>query len=392
MPVLSLRQQSNNVNSKQDTVMTFKIKSSHIVAALITVGISAWMINGELNIGGQSGLASETPTIADRQEETGEKPFRVSYIELRSEVRAETVPVRGRTQANAIIPIKAEISGILNERHVQKGDIVKEGDLVCTIDTGAREANLASAQAQYTQAEGDYSSNKKLADKGYTSETRMRQMKFAMDSAKAQVKQAELELKRTKITANASGIVQDPIAETGNVLNVGDTCVTLVNVDPMLFVGQVSERSVNNLKIGMNASVELITGQKTSGRIKYIAPSADAQTRTFLVEIELENQDKSIRDGLTASANIELPSKPSFRVSPSWLTLADNGEIGVKTIESDNKVGFLPVTILAQTNQGFWISGPAENQRIITFGQEYVIAGEVIEPVPDERLAWKDDQ
>ena len=369
--------------------MAFKIKSSHVVAILITIGIGAWMVNGDLIIGGQAGTSSDAPTIADRQKENSNKLFRVKYIDLQSEPRPETVPVRGRTRANAIIPVRAETTGILQKRHVSKGDFVNKGDLVCTIETGAQQANLASAEAQLSQAEGDHNSNKELESKGFASKTRMRQMRFAVDSAKAQVMQAELELERTRVMANANGVVQDPVAEVGDILNVGSTCITLVNIDPMLFVGQVSERLIDSLKIGMNASIELITGQNAAGKIRYIAPSSDPQTRTFLVEIELENLTGNIRDGLTASAKIELPTKSSFRVSPSWLTLADTGEVGIKIINEDNRIEFLPVNILAQTNKGFWISGPAENQRVITLGQEYVIAGELVDPVPDEQFVWK---
>ena len=373
--------------------MAFKIKGSHIIAVLITAGIGAWMYNGELNIGGQSGgQASSVPTISERSVEDNDKLFRVSYVPLIAEKRAEAIPVRGRTRANAIITIRSEISGILEKRHVSKGQFIKEGDLLCTIETGARKASVASAKAQLAQAEGEYDSNKELAKKGFASQTKMRQMQFEVDSAKSQVLQAELELNRTLIRANASGIVQDPIAEVGDVMSAGTACVTLVNRDPMLFVGQVSERSINKVEIGMQAEVNLVTGQATSGKISYIAPSADAQTRTFLVEINLDDISREIRDGLSASAEIKLPPIDAFKISPSWLTLSDTGEVGIKTVDEENKVAFQPVKILAQTNQGFWIDGPQAGERIITLGQEYVISGEEVDPVPDEFLKAKVQQ
>ncbi len=363
--------------------MTFKIKSSHIIAVLITGGIGAWMLGGELQIGGQSGAASESVTIAERQTGEDQKLFRVNYIPLHQEERLRAVPVRGRTQADAIITVRAETGGIVEKRLVEKGDMVKSGDLVCVIERGAREANLARAEAQLAQSEGEYIANEKLSKKGFASKTKLRQMKYALDSAKAELAQSELELERTEVRANASGTVQDPIAEVGDVLAAGDTCVTLVDAEPMLFVGQVSERAIADVTIGMDAEVSIVSNQTVEGKVRYIAPSADAQTRTFLVEIELSSSKNPIRDGLTASAKIKLPPKSAFRVSPSWLSLADSGEVGLKTISSDDIVGFEPVTILAQTKDGFWVDGPKQGTRIITLGQEYVITGERVEPVLD---------
>ena len=166
-------------------------------------------------------------------------------------------------------------------------------------------------------------------------------------------------------------------------LQIGGTCVTLVDHDPMYFTGQLSERSVNDVKEGMEALVDLVTGSRAVGKVSYIAPSADPQTRTFQVEIELDDPGHAIRDGITASANIQLPPKLSFRVSPSWLTLADSGEVGMKVVDENDVVAFVPVKILAQTKDGFWVEGPTPGLRVITLGQEYVISGEKVEPVPD---------
>ena len=128
----------------------------------------------------------------------------------------------------------------------------------------------------------------------------------------------------------------------------------------------------------------LVSGETIEGEVRYVSPSADAQTRTFRVEIVLPNGDGAIRDGLTANAVIKLEPTVAFRVLPSWITLADSGEIGLKTIDENDTVHFEPVNILEQTKQGIWISGPEAGHKVITFGQEYVRAGEKVSPFPDE--------
>ena len=169
-------------------------------------------------------------------------------------------------------------------------------------------------------------------------------------------------------------------------LNPGGVCVTLINPDPMLFIGQVSERQVGELSVGMTAEVELVTGERIEGETVYIAPSADPQTRTFRTEIRIPNSDGAIRDGLTANARVKLAPVSAFRVSPSWITLADNGSIGLRIADEQDTVQFVTVDILAQGKDGFWVLGPEPGMRVITLGQEYVVAGERIEPTLDDEL------
>lgn len=366
--------------------MTFTIKGSHFAAVLITAIIGVWMYYGDIKIGGQSTESNDNKPIAERNQEISNELFKVSYAVLNPENRSKTVTLRGRTKEDAIVPIRAETNGILEQRLVNRGDFVKKDQLVCVIARGARQVSVESAKARLSQVEADYAANQKLIKKGFATDARLRQIKFDLNAAKAQMKQAEIELSHTEIKANASGIVQDPIAEPGDVINMGGTCVTLVDRDPMYFTGQLSETDINDVKTGMKANVTLVTGVKAQGTITYIAPSTDPQTRTFLTDIRLENSSGNIQGGLTASASIQLAETSAFKISPAWLTLADNGDLGVKTITEQNTVEFKQVKVLSQTNNGFWIEGLTPNARVITMGQEYVVSGEKVEPVLDNNI------
>lgn len=366
--------------------MTFTIKGSHFAAVLITAIIGVWMYYGDIKIGGQSTDADDNKPIAERNLEVSSELFKVSYAVLNPEKRSKTITLRGRTKEDAIVPVRAETTGIIEKRLVNRGDFVEKGQLVCIIARGAREVSVESAKARLSQVEADYAANQKLIEKGFATDARLRQIRFDLNAARAQMKQAEIELSHTEIKANASGIVQDPIAEPGDVINMGGTCITLVDRDPMFFTGQLSETDINAVKPGMKASVTLVTGVATEGTITYIAPSTDPQTRTFLTDIRLDSANKNIQGGLTASAAIKLTETSAYKISPSWLTLADNGDLGVKTITQENRVEFTPVKVLSQTNQGFWIEGLKPSTRVITMGQEYVISGEEVEPVLDNNI------
>lgn len=357
--------------------MAFGLKSSHIVAVLIAGGVIGWMLQGDIIVGGQAESENATPPPAERAS-SAEILQKVRFKTISPETREQVLSLRGRTEAASIVQVRAETSGVVEERLIEKGDYVKEGDLLCRLDAGVRKSAVLQAKTGLIQAETDYQAHKQLQEQGYSTNATLLAMRSAKDAASAGLQQAEKELENVNVIAKASGTVQDPIAEIGNFLNPGDICATIVQSNPMKFIGQVSERSVAAIKNGDKALVGLVSGEQVAGTIRYISPTADQQTRTFRVEIEIPNNENSIRDGITATANVALASDEAFQIKSSWLTLADNGNIGVRVIDDSDVVKFVQLKILAQTPDTMWVSGLTDGQRVITVGQEYVAAGQKV--------------
>lgn len=357
--------------------MAFGLKGSHIVAVIIAGGVIGWMLQGDIIVGGQAESENATPPPAER---AGSSAIlqKVRYTTIKPETREQILALRGRTEASSVVQVRAETSGVVEERLVKKGNFVNEGDILCRLDAGTRKSAVLQAKTGLIQAEADYQAHKQLQEQGYSTNAKLLAMKSAKDAASARLEQAEKELENINIIAKASGTAQDPIAEIGNLLNAGDICATIVQSNPMKFIGQVSERSVSAIKNGDRALVSLVSGEHVGGEIRYISSTADQQTRTFRVEIEIPNDQNKIRDGITATANIALASDEAFQIKASWLTLADDGNVGVRTIDANDVVNFVQLKILAQTPDTMWVSGLTDGQRVITVGQEYVAAGQKV--------------
>ncbi len=360
--------------------MAFRIRGSHIAALVIAGAVAGWMGTGNVVIGGQANSENAVPPPAERAS-NDDIAFKVRYVSVMPETRPEVLLVRGRTEADTVVAVRAETRGTLEKRFVEKGDHVKTGDLVCQLERGTRESAIAQASATLEQAIFDYEGALELREKGYASETRVKSLKAAMDAASARLKDAEWELSHTDILATADGVVQDPIAEIGTNLAVGDLCITLINPDPMMFIGQVSERQIGDIEVGHPALITMVSGEEVNGTIRYIAPSADAATRTFRVEIEIPNSDRTLRDGVTAAAVIQLDGSEAYRIQPSWLTLDDDGSLGVRVVDQNDVVAFRKLNIISHTPETMWVTGLEPDMRVITVGQDYVIAGQTVEPV-----------
>ena len=372
-------------------------RTGPLVAVLIAAGVGGWMWSGDVIEGG-IGPRGEPVIIAERNEAAEAELFAVRTVVVEPRERAETLIVRGRTEADASIPVRTETAGTLERRLVEKGDAVGAGTEVCRIDAGTRESVLvqaraarAQAQASLEQAEFDLQSNEQLVERGFATESRLQGLRAAADAARAQIAQAdaqiaqaEEEIARTVVVARASGIVQDPIAEPGDVLQVGGVCITLVDLDPLVVTGQVPETQVGALATGMEAAVRLVTGEEVGGRLRFIAPAADPETRTFAVEVAVPNPESRLRAGVTATALIPLEPTEATPILASWVTLDDDGRLGVGTVEDDGTVGFAPVRVLAQDTETTWVAGLSGGTRVITLGADYV--------VPGQRVAFEDEE
>ena len=146
----------------------------------------------------------------------------------------------------------------------------------------------------------------------------------------------------------------------------------------MLVSGQVSEAEVNNLNLGDQALVSLSTGREVKGVVRFIAGESDSNTRGFHVEVEVQNPGWQIKSGLTASISVASKPQPAYRLNPSLLVLDDAGVLGVRVVDQTDHVRFVPVSLYSQTQQGLWVQGLDDSQRLITLGQHYVGEGQQV--------------
>ena len=112
-------------------------------------------------------------------------------------------------------------------------------------------------------------------------------------------------------------------------------------------------------------------------------PLLDEATRTFGVELEIDNTDGALRVGGTAELRIPAEEVLAHRVSPSLLTLDDAGNVGVKIINDDGEVEFVVADIALSSSDGVWLAGLPRDATIITVGQGYVSNGAVVDAIPE---------
>lgn len=334
-------------------------------------------------------------SIAERNATTAKDAGPARSVRVRNyavQPMALMVTLRGHTAAKASVMAVAKTSDTVVAVAVREGQIVKQGDVLCTLDNGTRAAGVnqakavvAQADAALAKAQSEFKTNAALREKGLASANSGEAFAADVTSAEANQKAATValenamvELSHAEIRATVGGAVQRPLASVGDMLNVGGVCASIVQLDPMVFVGAVPQSRIDLAKLGLEADIRTINGATAKGRVTYIAVSSDPATRSFAVEIEFANPDGRIKDGLTAEATVNLGTLPAHLLPQSIMTLDSGGDLGVQSVE-EGKVVFHKITILQDTREGVWVSGLPASVDIIVLGQEYVSAGQAVD-------------
>ena len=150
--------------------------------------------------------------------------------EIRSEPKIIDVS-SGKTVSKQTASIRAEISGRVVSRPVERGARVSEGQVLCEISTDDRSARVTEALATVSEAQIEYDGALALQSDGLLAEAQLAQLAARLESAKANLLKRELDLRRTKVTAPFSGVVETQPLVVGDLARVGDICATLINLN-----------------------------------------------------------------------------------------------------------------------------------------------------------------
>ena len=190
-----------------------------------------------------------------------------------------------------------------------------------------------------------------------------------------------VELNRTEVKAPFRGYVEK-IIKPGNFINRGEVCAVIIELDPVTFVAEVPEAEIKNIVKGQNVSIMLVTGEIITSKLSFVSKSATPSTRSFRVEAEVRNPKGLIRDGITGTLEISTNKILASKISPSILLLSDSGTLGIRIVNNDGIVEFLPIKILEDTQEGLWVQGIPNASNLIVRGQGFVENGQKVIAIP----------
>lgn len=349
-----------------------RLKSQHAFILAIAVILILFFGLGSLfnNRGASREEAGTTP------KPTGPQAVQVRLTPETS--RPVEVTLRGRTEAARTVIVRSETAGVVVAAPATEGSFVAKGQILCRLSVDARQAALDQTRAALKSRQLQREAAAQLAEKGFRSQTQVLEAQANLDAAQAGVRQAEIVLNQVNIRAPFAGVFDKRDAEIGTYLAPGQACGTMIELNPLLVVGDAPETEAGKLRVGATAQARLVSGQILTGRVRYVSREADAQTRTYRVEIVAQNPGNSVRSGLSSDLRIEAGSGSAHLVPVSALVLDAAGRQGIRQIVNGDRVAFAPVTVLEETSGGVWVSGLKGSVQIITVGQSFVADGQKV--------------
>ncbi|HMR33265.1 MAG TPA: efflux RND transporter periplasmic adaptor subunit [Geminicoccaceae bacterium] len=362
-----------------------RLRRSHLTAVAIVVALLAWIGSGQIDR--LKAPAAESPLPAAAAPPAGPPPMQVRVRETVAAPVEREIVLNGRTAPARKVELRAEVTGRVVELPAERGAAVSAGRVVAMLDRRDREAWLRQARAALAQAEAEYEAGRKLRQKDFFAETELVAKAAALEQARATVERVTLDLAHTEIAAPFAGVLDRRPVEVGHLVETGDAVATLLELDPLVVIGDVAEIEARDLRIGMAGTAELVTGERVAGRVRFVAHEAEATTRTFRVELEVPNAGSRIPAGTSALVRLPQEPVPAHEVSSAALVLDDSGALGVQTVDDGDVVRFHAASIARAGPDSVWLTGLPARLRLITVGQGFVRAGQKVVPVADGRAA-----
>jgi multidrug efflux system membrane fusion protein len=227
----------------------------------------------------------------------------------------------------------------------------------------------------------DLNAAQSLRSRNLASESDLLGLESELAAAKAELEMANQAIADLVAQAPFNGVVNQKFIEVGGLVQPGTSLMQVVQVDRLKATAQIPQQAVHQVAEGQLVSVRLLDGDELSGRVRFLASAADTGTRSFAIEVEVDNPQQRRIAGGSANLAIALPEVGAHHLSPAFLALDNNGKPGVKHVGDDNKVVFSQVRLLSVKTDGAWVGGLPDNLRLITRGAGFVSEGEEVTAV-----------
>ena len=352
-------------------------KPSRIISVLILLGAAGWIASGVFSPSAHEGEPEATPGA-----EAPVVPMqKVTVAATAPEEHQRHITLSCTTEADHSSIAVARANGIIIELNVERGDLVSAGQTIATISDEGRQSAVLQAQALLDQRVAEYEANKALIDKGQAPKNQLVALEAAVAAARAALAAAQAEADRSIIRAPIAGLIETVPVQIGQAIQPGAEIATIVDPDPMLAVGAVSERERGNVRVNQTVAIRFIDGSTKTGIVSYVGVSADKATRTYPVQARMANADAAVGDGVTCEMVVKTDPIDAASVPRSALIFDDEGGLGIRIVDADSKARFVPIAIVDDALGSVWVTGIEGPVRVIVVGQDFVRDGDQVEAV-----------
>lgn len=300
------------------------------------------------------------------------------------------VRITGEARADDDVTVSAQESGVIVRFFAEKGARVGRGDPIAKIDDEVLRAQVDEARAAADLAHVRFLRQQQLWEvERIGSEIAFLQTKYDAQQARARFEQLRARLERTTVRAPVAGVLDDRFVEAGEIVAPGTPVARVVDFSRLKVTGGVPERLGAFVHEGELALItfDVLAGRTFEGRIGYVGAAVDPRSRTFPIEIVIENPDGIVKPQMIANVRVAterlsdvivVPRDVLIRTEDGYQAFVVSGPDGEEIAEARS------VTLGASFENRVEVTGGlAPGDRLIVRGQQLVDPGDRVRLVSE---------
>lgn len=309
----------------------------------------------------------------EQEHQSKSAPVNVSILQVKKSSHLQELTYSATIEPDNTAKIGFAVSGIVNNVAVKEGQLVKQGQLLATIDATEYRNALAIADAGLEQAEDSYNRFNELYKKGSLPAKDFIDIKTRLAQARANKSINSKHIADSKLSAPMSGMITEKWIEQGSMAAPGVPAFTIIKTDQVYAKITVPENEVGKLGTNMHASVLVpALNDSLNGKITIINPQADRLSKTYTVKIQLPNPQQKLLPGMIANVRIDLPNASTVLIIPATAVVRDaDGLTYVYAVNTQKKAIRKRITVgnLTGDREVIVKDGLQEGDNIVTEGQ-----------------------
>jgi membrane fusion protein (multidrug efflux system) len=367
-----------------------------------------FLVSSALAIGGCLAACSDsskTPAAGAAQQAAA-----VGVIKMTKGDFPITTILPGRAEAFQTADIRPQVSGLITDVAFREGGEVKKGDLLYQIEdapylatVAEARAAIAKAEASVPSAQSNFDRYQRLVGSGATqiefetARTNLLQAQAEVESAKAALSSAEIDLGHTKIVAPFDGVIDQTAYNVGNVVAANQTTAltTVRQLDPAYIL--LTESSTNLLRLRNAIATGEIKGNAGNGAFRLLLENGkeydqkgtldmsksvvSETTGTFTIRVRFPNPERVILPGMYVRATLELGSESGYALPQLATSRNANGELTAQFVSADGKVENRIFESSSPSNNAWLVTdGIKDGDQLIVSGLQSITAGMPVKP------------
>ena len=328
-----------------------------------------------------SGCSGEAQSKEPEDAAPAATPVEVATVETgtASAFFAGTASLQAEKEATVV----ARVGGVVEELHVEEGQVVQKGQALAQLDDDRLRLEVERAEVTLNKLKRVYERMERLRDQELVSAEEFEQARTEYEAQQVARDLAKLEMEHAAVRAPIGGTIAERHVKAGNMVRANDAAFTIVDFNPLWAIMHVPERELDKLRVGQPATLRLDAMPDASfdGTVTLISPVVDPETGTFRVVVEVRDPSRTAKPGMFGRVRVQYDQREGALLIPKAAVVEEDDASSVFVIRDTVAQRRAVTTGYTSGTQVEILDGLTEGEQVVVSGQTALRDSTVVEIV-----------